>query len=1130
VTALPRIPAISWEDRFQVLLERAVGKPLAESLATRYLQGIPGEYRARVPFSLAVRDCLRLEQVQRTGKETVDLWSEGSRGGAAYRLQLYRTEERYLDEILPVLQNLGLRIIDQIQFVIEFGEGCLFIRSFAVETSAKGASPLRRLKKPLLEALDALMSSRAEDDALNGLLVMTGLSWKAIDIFRGYRNYFFQLGSRFTQARFHQALLANPVIARLLFRYFEARFEPDQRWTRLDRREEEALSPVRQHLLSALDGVSDINEDRILRDLFNLIDATLRTNFYLRKDRDDYFFAFKIDSLGVIGMPSPKPLFEVYVHGFGMEAIHLRGAKVARGGLRWSDRPDDFRSEILDLMQTQMSKNALIVPQGAKGGFVLKTDCRDAEECRPLLAKQAYVQFIRGLLDLTDNLGPDRVVRPPQIICYDDADPYLVVAADKGTARLSDTANAVAQEYDFWLGDAFASGGSHGYNHKKLGITARGAWQCVEWHFRELGRDIGGEAFTVVGIGSLDGDVFGNGMLLSRNLRLLAAFGAQHIFLDPNPDAELSYAERRRMFELPHSTWDDYDRRVISPGGGVFRRDAKDIPLAPEVRQWLGVRHASIDGEALIRLLLTAPVDLLWLGGIGTYIKASSEVNEDVGDRLNDSVRVDACQLRARVAGEGANLGFTQKGRVEYALHGGRINTDAVDNSGGVDLSDHEVNLKILMARLRQQGLIADESERNRWLGEVTEEVCRLVLAHNRNQSLCLSLDFERCQRNPGAFLDLVEYLENAALLDRQAESFPSRKEIQARLGQGLTRPELAVLVSHAKLALKKPLLANSDFLASEGLQGLYVEYFPAPIREHFGAHLGEHPLVREITATQVCNAVIDQAGSSFLTWVEEPSADLATEAVSAYLGFDQVLDGATLRARIVDRRSSLAANRQLALLLSLEDALAQFCRWALNRGERVRLTASTLALWRGYLDQLTEYRLQNLPAPERLALDQRLAVLVQEGLVDRDARLLAMLDHLIDFPALVELAGQSGEPFVSAVTLQDAVAAYLGLDRVFALLRSIAAREDVERRAMAVMQDRLNGSLGRLSLAMLGERQVDPVKFFARHGQHQRLARIRRLQEGLGVSQPASPLSCAALIAEIDGLADACSTGSEHL
>ncbi|HUL12221.1 MAG TPA: NAD-glutamate dehydrogenase domain-containing protein, partial [Methylococcaceae bacterium] len=589
-----------WEHRFRNLLERFAGKPVGAAMAAKYGAAFPPGYRELTPPGLAARDALHLEQVVESGVDQLELLAP-SRDPAAPRhlLRLYSLRESFLDELLPLFENLGLRVADEVEFAARLEGRKLFIKSFSVQPARPQALPLMSLKKNLLEALRALLAPQVENDGLNGLLLLTGLSWREIDVFRGYRNYYLQLGTRFTRERFHQALLYNPQIALLLYRYFKARFHPDRVESDPQRRQEDVLAGLQLELAGALDAVADLSEDRILRDLFNLIDATMRTSYYLRCGQEDYFFAFKVSSLGVFSMPSPRPLFEIYVHAIGMEGIHLRGARVARGGIRWSDRLDDLRSEILDLMQTQTIKNAQIVPHGAKGGFILKTPCRDREECGRLV-KQAYSTLIRGLLDLTDNLGESGIVRPAAVVTYDDDDPYLVVAADKGTAHLSDTANAISEEYGFWLGDAFASGGSHGYDHKKLGITARGAWECVRRHFRELNRDIDTQPFTVMGIGSMDGDVFGNGMLLSKSIRLRAAFDARHIFLDPDPDGEICHRERKRLFELPGSSWDDYDRRLISPGGGVFPRDAKDIPLAPQMRQWLGVRFRSVDGEGLI--------------------------------------------------------------------------------------------------------------------------------------------------------------------------------------------------------------------------------------------------------------------------------------------------------------------------------------------------------------------------------------------------------------------------------------------------------------------------------------------------------------------------------------------------
>jgi len=1132
-----------WETVCGALLDRAVRRLRLGALSFPYEHGFSAEYRSLIPPSLAVRDALRLEAVVRNGREAVDLRPPvAGLDEANYRVQVYGACERGLDEIMPLLQNLSLRIVDQIQFKVELGSRRFFIRSFSVKPTAGVPLNLMPLKKPLLLVLDALLSGQAEDDALNGLILLTGLDWKEIDLFRAYRNYYFQLGSRFGRFRFHRALLGNPGVARLLYRYFEGRFAPGPGWRDSLHREEEALSPIRLELIAALEAVSDVNEDRILRDLFNLIDATLRTNFYRRRDQADHFIALKISSLGVINMPSPRPLVEIYVHSRSMEGIHLRSAKVARGGIRWSNRPDDFRTEILDLMQTQVIKNALIVPQGAKGGFILKTACKDAGECTRL-ARGAYATFMRGLLDLTDNLEGSQVMRPPQAVTYDDFDPYLVVAADKGTAPWSDYANGIAAEYGYWLGDAFASGGSHGYHHKNLGITARGAWVCVKRHFYELGQDIDKQAFTVVGVGSMDGDVFGNGMLHSAKIRLLGAFSAEDIFLDPNPDPEISFAERKRLFDLPGSSWRDYDRALISPGGGVYRRAAKDIRLSPEIRAWLGVRHHSIDGEGLIRLLLTAPVDLLWLGGIGTYIKAGSESNDEVGDRADDNVRVDALQLRAKVAGEGANLGFTQRARIEYALNGGRINTDAVDNSGGVDLSDHEVNLKILIATLRRRGVIAaDGDERDRFLAELTDDVCRSVLANNYRQSLCLSSERERCLKDVEPFLELADQLEHAGLLDRTAEAFPVRKEILARAGQGLTRPELAVLMAYAKLALKQALREAPEFLAPEfpgaeflgaeflgakWTQDMLAAYFPEAVRSRYAAYLGDHSLGREIAATMICNKVINQAGAGLLVWSGDSDAGLLLEAVGAYLAFDQILEGDRLREQLYALDGKLATSRQYELLLQIEDALAFLSRWALERSQRFLPEPALVGEWRADLRQYLDHRAESLSDAERPPFEERLAELAELGFAVPEARRLALLDRLRDFPVLADLSRHSGEGLRPVAKLADAVMGFLGLPQITRLLAGVKARDRWECRLQMILEDRLRSGVARLGMMMLRTGLREPEAFFHHYGMQRRLAKFQRLRQELHETPPVTLTPFAALGGELDALIDACGAAS---
>ncbi|MCX8050013.1 MAG: NAD-glutamate dehydrogenase, partial [Methylohalobius sp.] len=790
----------SWEAEFQALAGSA--------LAARYRDAFPANYRRAVTPSQALRDARFIEA--HAGVASVDLWIEEHS-----MLRFYSQSRGYLDEWLPPLNNLGLRVVDQDSFQIKAPFGGVHVRCFQVE-SPLGTERLVRFREEVLGVLRAQLHGQTEDDRLNGLALSAGLTWRQIEVLRAYRNYYLQIGGD-SHERVHQALLNYPEAAQLLWQYFCTRFDPDLPWPSLAAREEEGLLPLRLRLQGVLTQVSDLKTDRLLRALFNLIDATVRTNFFCAGTEDR--LALKLSGLGVIEMPAPKPLFEIYVHSPVVEAVHLRAARIARGGIRWSDR-DDFRTEIFELMCTQMLKNALIVPSGAKGGFVVKRG----------EVKQAYVTFIRALLDLTDNLEGGRPVHPPRVLCYDGDDYYLVVAADKGTARLSDTANQVAAEYRFWLKDAFASGGSLGYDHKRLGITAKGAWECARRHFRELGRDLDQEIITVIGVGSMDGDVFGNGMLLSKRIKLLAAFSGQHIFLDPDPDPEVSYRERLRLFTQV-AGWDQYDRSLISAGGGVWPRSAKEIPLSPQVRRWLAIRQEVVDGEELIRYMLRAEADLLWLGGIGTYVKASSEKNEAVGDPTNDNVRVNACDLKVKVVSEGANLGFTQMGRVEYALQGGKINLDAIDNSGGVDLSDHEVNLKILLYRLAQTGQL--QVEPARWLAELQEEVVVRVLAHNASQGLGLSLEVERCRRDVLPFLAVADRLENAGILDRRAENFPSREEISARPQAALTQPELAVLFSHAKMQFKQALLERPDFVCRRLMP--YLEgYFPGILVERY--------------------------------------------------------------------------------------------------------------------------------------------------------------------------------------------------------------------------------------------------------------------------------------------------------
>ena len=708
------------------------------------------------------------------------------------RVALYKTGGKVeLGEAMPTLEDLGLRVVEEVPTRLLGGDGNTWVQDFGVLGPGDRPLDLAEVGERVADCIAAVRRGDAESDTLNRLVLVAGLDWRQVNILRAYRMYRQRIGSRFTQGYQNDVLAANPELTAKLMRYFELRFDPSHD------RDPENESALRDEILADLDAVVSLDHDRILRNQLGLIDATLRTNAF--KD-DRKVIAFKFRSADVPAIPQPAPLFEIYVYSPAMEGIHLRGGKVARGGLRWSDRMD-YRTEVYGLMRAQVTKNAVIVPAGAKGGFYLKDPPADRDELKAEVERQ-YVRFINGLLELTDNLVEGEVVHPEHVRVLDDDDTYLVVAADKGTATFSDTANRVSEERGFWLGDAFASGGSSGYDHKALGITARGAWESVKRHFSELGVDVATEPFTVVGIGDMSGDVFGNGMLLSDRIRLVGAYDHRHVFIDPDPDPDAGFAERKRLFEQPGSSWDDYDREKISEGGGVWPRSAKSIPLSPQVRAALGVEDERMAPTDVIRAILRAPVDLLWNGGIGTVVKASDETDADAMDRASDAIRVDASDLRCRVIGEGGNLGVTRRGRVEFAREGGLVNADFIDNSAGVDCSDHEVNLKILLGLAERRGEL-DRAARDELLLEVTDDVVEHVLYDSFLQAQILSEEVVVAKGRMYAYEDLMVALESTGLLARESERLPGTEEIAERRrgGRGLERPELALLLAYAKRA-----------------------------------------------------------------------------------------------------------------------------------------------------------------------------------------------------------------------------------------------------------------------------------------------------------------------------------------
>ncbi|SJM94105.1 NAD-glutamate dehydrogenase domain-containing protein [Crenothrix polyspora] len=1042
----------AWHDKLQAFAIRVLGVQTARLLWQKYQPLLSADYQSLISPRYALNDILQLERLISTKQQAISLLKPYPHY-PHYRLHFYSQQARYLDEFIPVLENMGLRVMDQVQFSFNVDGVSVSLKSFTIKSAHLPSHPLNLIKNHLLTAIERVMQGQVENDALNKLCVLAGLNWQACDLLRAYRNYYLQLGYRTTRASVHHALLNNPDVALALYQYFDARFKPDPDWQDPVFREEQVLFPLRLRILDNLASVADINDDRILRTLFNLIDATVRCNFHQRCTADDYFIAFKINSLGVIDMPTPKPYCEIYVHAIDMEGIHLRGGKIARGGIRWSDRLDDFRTEILDLMQTQINKNALIIPTGAKGGFVVKDNT--SRQDFKAAGKKAYSRLIRGMLDLTDNFIDNNHINPKDLVIYDDPDPYLVVAADKGTAQFSDSANAIAAEYGFWLGDAFASGGSYGYDHKALGITARGAWVCIQRHFRELGKDIQRHPFTVIGIGSMDGDVFGNGMLLSPCIRLLAAFSGQHIFIDPTPpQSDAAFKERQRLFELAGSNWDDYDRSLISKGGGVYLRSAKDIPVSDELKRWLGIRYKSIDGEALIRALLVTPVELLWLGGIGTYVKASTEKHEEVGDRGNDTVRVNASELGATVVGEGANLGFTQQARIEYSLRGGRINTDAVDNSAGVDTSDHEVNLKILLNSLQKKQRVADY---HTLFTDMTDAVCQLVLADNVAQSLCLSLEQLRCAENPALFLQLAEHLEAAGVLDRAVQCFASNKDILTRPGQVISRPELADLMAASKMYLAQQLQDQADLLQDDCYERYCQAYFPVQLRTGFKAYLSGHALATEIKATVISNLIINQAGCGFLGLIFDTDGNIIT-AIDCYLAFDQILQADALRQAIAELDNQIPAAQQYQLLNQLEHRLISFCRWALLHGREIRPDASTINVYSAYLNAyktyINQHRSEQEQAQHQHPLAQLPAALAQKW---------GVIDAIHNFPYWVSLTEETQQDFTLILALLDEVTHRLAVNDIQQQIAAIALRDNWESLVVHDLQEDMQHYIGQI-------------------------------------------------------------------
>ncbi|HEY2790721.1 MAG TPA: NAD-glutamate dehydrogenase, partial [Micromonosporaceae bacterium] len=925
----------NWDDDFRAVLENKVGDEQAKMLYHRYVDALPEAYKdAHLPGE-AVMDLAKLELLEEPNQLEMHVYRRRL-DDRDIRFKVYRIgEPMMLSMVLPVLHSLGVRVSDERPYEIERADGTIYVYDFGL-VLPEGARDLADTRPHLENAFAATWRGEAEIDGFNELVVRAGLTWRQVVVLRAYAKYLRQTGTVFAQESMEATFIAYPGIAALLVALFETRFSPALELDREDRslQSKELITAIGHQL----DDVASLDQDRILRNYLTLISATLRTSFFQRgtDGRAKAYVSMKLDPQAIPDLPAPRPQYEIFVYSPRFEGVHLRFGPVARGGLRWSDRRDDFRTEVLGLVKAQMVKNAVIVPVGSKGGFVLKqapaaTD-REAFQAEGVAC---YQLFISAMLDITDNLVSGKIVPPTEVVRHDGDDPYLVVAADKGTATFSDIANAISVAYGFWMGDAFASGGSAGYDHKVMGITARGAWESVKRHFRDMDVDTQTEDFTVVGVGDMSGDVFGNGMLLSEHIRLVAAFDHRHIFIDPTPVAATSFSERRRLFDLPRSSWADYDTSLISAGGGVFPRSMKSIPISPEARAALGIADGvtSLAPNDLMKAILLAPVDLLWNGGIGTYVKAATESHLEVGDKANDAIRVNGKALRCKVVGEGGNLGLTQRGRIEYAIAGGRISTDFIDNSAGVDCSDHEVNIKILLGAAVTDGELT-MPERDALLAEMTDEVAALVLRDNYEQAAALGNSMTQARSLLPVHRRLITDLERRGKLDRALEFLPTDEELAVRgeAGKGLTQPEFAVLLAYVKIDLEAEIVASTlpdDPWTAEVL----ADYFPTPLRERYADRMETHALHREIITTEVVNDVVNHGGITFVFRTMEETGATAADVIRAYVVIREVYGLRELWSAVekLDSDSEVPTAAQTAVYLEARRLMDRAMRWLLT-------------------------------------------------------------------------------------------------------------------------------------------------------------------------------------------------------
>ena len=1061
----------SWRDDFAQAVIAEYGEEVGTNLGRRYADSFPEAYKEDFSARTASVDLGRLEAIRTDdpdgGGLDLSLYEHLDAGPGEARLKVYRIGSPLsLSEVLPMLSSMGVEVVDERPYELEGLERRSLIYEFGLRYGEHLPSGSRELFQ---DALRAVWDGFNEIDGFNSLVLAAGLTWRQATVLRAYAKYMRQGNSPFAQDYIEDALRGNVTITRLLVALFEARFDPDQG----DLTEAEL---VEKRIIAALDDVASLDQDRILRSYLTHIKATLRTN-YFQEDKaggPHTYMSFKLEPSVIPDLPQPRPKFEIFVYSPRVEGVHLRFGAVARGGLRWSDRRDDFRTEVLGLVKAQMVKNTVIVPVGAKGGFFCKQlpaqtqpSDRDAWLAEGVAC---YKTFISGLLDITDNLVDGQTVPPQGVLRHDGDDSYLVVAADKGTATFSDIANGVALDYGFWLGDAFASGGSVGYDHKAMGITARGAWVAVQRHFRERGIDCQTEEFTAVGIGDMSGDVFGNGLLCSQTTRLVAAFDHRDIFLDPSPDAATSYAERRRLFDLPRSSWQDYDKSLISEGGGVFPRSLKSVPLNDAIRTVLGIDESveKMTPAELMKAILQAPVDLLWNGGIGTYVKGEGETHAEVGDKANDAIRINGSELRARCVGEGGNLGLTQAGRIEYVLHGGdaggaseeggRINTDFIDNSAGVDTSDHEVNIKILLDRVVKDGDLTAK-QRNSLLAEMTDEVASLVLRDNYEQNLALANAVAHAPSLLHVHEDFMRRLEQAGTLDREIEGLPSRREVRRRLdrGQGLTPPELAVLMAWTKIVLADQLLAG-DLPDDPYLDQDLKAYFPSPIRKTFESQIESHPLRREIIVTGVVNDLVNGAGMTYWPRLADETSSSAADLTRANFVAREIYGSLPYRNELMTWDNKLDSALQTRMRIQMRTLVERASRWLVTNRRPPLDSQATVDAFAAPV-QATMAQLPELMTGRELeAYHDRLAAYERRGVPEELARRVAVLEPAYMLLGVVEVAQREELAPDEVARVHFALGERLGLPVLLQRIVALPREDKWQTMARAALRDDLHG------------------------------------------------------------------------